>query len=67
MVKNQELMNLVRRVKYESGSTQNDIAKKIGINKSYLSDTVNGRYPFNDELKGRLYESFPTTGQNQPF
>lgn len=44
MVKNQELMNLVRRVKYESGLTQNDIAKKIGISKSYLSDTVNGRY-----------------------
>lgn len=65
MVKNQELMDLVRRVKYESGLTQNDIAKKIGISKSYLSDTVNGRYPFSDELKGKLYESFPYLAKEQ--
>lgn len=59
MVKNQELVDLVRKVKYETGLTQNDIAKKIGISKSYLSDTVNGRFPFSDELRGKLYETFP--------
>lgn len=65
MAKNQELVDLLRRVKFEDTLTQNEIAKRMGISKSYLSDTVNGRYPFSNELRSRLYEAFPYLGQEQ--
>lgn len=58
MVKNQTLADLIRVIKFKSGITQSDIAAKIGVSKQYLSDTINGRYPFSDDLKQKLYEQF---------
>ena len=58
MVKNQELSEIVKTIKFKSNLTQTEIAAKIGVSKQYLSDTINGRYPFNEELKAKLYEQF---------
>ena len=58
MVKNQALSEIVKTIKFKSNLTQTEIAAKIGVTKQYLSDTINGRYPFNEELKAKLYEQF---------
>ena len=55
MFDNQELRKLVQKIKYENGCTQKEIADKIGVSPQYLSDVLNGRYAFTDELKKKLY------------
>ena len=58
MTKNQELSRLITEIKYQSNLSQSEIASKVGVSKQYLSDTLNGRFPFSDELKRKLYECF---------
>ena len=58
MAKNQTLAELIKEIKYRSALNQSEIATQIGVSKQYLSDTINGRYPFTDELKQKLYEQF---------
>lgn len=58
MAKNQILSGLVKEIKFRSNLTQTEIAAQIGVSKQYLSDTLNGRYPFSDELKQKLYEHY---------
>ncbi len=58
MSKNQELESILKIIKYNSNMTQTDIDKQIGVSKQYLSDTLNGRFPFSNELKQKLYEQF---------
>lgn len=58
MAKNQELVELIRTIKFRSKMNQSAIAAKIGVSKQYLSDTINGRFPFSEDLKQKLYEQF---------
>lgn len=58
MAKNEILAGLIKMIKYKSNLTQSEIAAQIGVSKQYLSDTLNGRYPFNNELKQKLCEQF---------
>ena len=58
MAKNQELAEILKIIKYKDNLNQSEIAQEIGVSKQYLSDTLNERYPFNDELKQKLYERF---------
>ena len=58
MAKNQILSGLIKEIKFRSNLTQTEIAAQIGVSKQYLSDTLNGRYPFSDELKQKLYEHY---------
>ena len=58
MAKNQILVDLIKTIKYKSNLNQSQIAAAIGVSKQYLSDTVNGRFPFTDELKAKLYEHY---------
>lgn len=58
MAKNEILAGFIKMIKYKSNLTQSEIAAQIGVSKQYLSDTLNGRYPFNDELKQKLCEQF---------
>lgn len=58
MAKNQELAEILKIIKYKNNLNQSEIAQEIGVSKQYLSDTLNERYPFNDELKQKLYERF---------
>lgn len=45
---------------------QAEVAEKLGVNKSYLSDTINGRYPYSDELRMRIHEVFGFLQDVQP-
>ena len=58
MAKNQTLVGLIKMIKFRSNLNQSEIAAHIGVSKQYLSDTINGRYPFTEELKAKLYEQF---------
>lgn len=58
MAKNQILADLIKTIKYKSNLNQSEIAATIGVSKQYLSDTINGRFPFTDDLKEKLYEQF---------
>lgn len=58
MAKNEILARLIKVIKFKSNLTQSEIAARIGVSKQYLSDTINGRYPFNEELKQKLHEQF---------
>ena len=56
MVKNEELMKVLGKIKYKYNETQSQVAKKLGTSRQYLSDVVNGRYPYNEKLKDRIQE-----------
>lgn len=58
MAKNKELADILRRIKYKYNLNQGEIAAKIGVSSTYLSDTLNGRAEFNDTLKSKIYEVF---------
>lgn len=58
MCKNQELTNLIKKIKYQSGLRQSDIASQIGVSGSYLSDALNGRVPFSDSLRKKYMNNF---------
>lgn len=57
--KNQELNDIIRKIKFLTNLKQSQIAEKIGVSSSYLSDVINERYPFTDKLRVCLYEKFP--------
>lgn len=58
MPKNEELRKILMEIKYRHGLTQSEISDKIGVNFKYLSNVLNGHYPFSEELKEKLYRQF---------
>ena len=60
------LRELVKIIKFRSNLNQAEIAAEIGVSKQYLSDTINERYPFSNELRQKLYEQFTYLQDEQP-
>lgn len=58
MAINKELKDLIRLIKYKSGLNQSDIAENLGVTNSYLSDAINGRAPFSDNLRNKICEVY---------
>ena len=58
MTKNEELSRIIKQIKNDYHLTQAEIAERIGISKQYLSDTINGRYPFSNELRTKITRTF---------
>ena len=54
MAKNQELKNLLNKIKYEKDLTQAEVAQLVGVGKTYMSDMLNGRVPYSDNMKEKL-------------
>lgn len=65
MLENEELKNIVRKIKYRYNLTQKEIAEQIGVNSQYLSNVLNGRYPYTEELKKKIYQQFKDLDGNQ--
>lgn len=61
MAKNQELMEIVREIKYREKVTQDVISQKLGVTDRYFSGVINGRYTFSDDLRNKIYELFAYT------
>ena len=58
MPKNEQLKRAVDEIKYKFGLKQAEIASKLGLNSTYLSGVINGKFPFSDNLKENIYEVF---------
>ena len=48
----------IETIKYKKRMTQQDIAKELGVSKTYLSDVITGRSRYSDKLKQRLSELY---------
>ena len=59
MAVNQKLKRIVESIKYSHRLKQADIAEQLGVKTTYLSDMINGRVPFSDKFKERLFEVYP--------
>lgn len=55
---NQDLKNVIREIKFKRGLTQAQIASELGIKAPYLSDMVNGRVPYSDSLRRKIFELY---------
>lgn len=58
MAINQEFKNLISRIKYEYSLNQSQIADSLGVKKTYLSDMINGRVPYNESMQKKIHEVF---------
>lgn len=55
---NQDFKNIIIRIKYEFSLNQAQIAEKLGVKSTYLSDMINGRVPYNDNMEKKIHEVF---------
>ncbi|WP_303327402.1 helix-turn-helix transcriptional regulator [Butyricimonas paravirosa] len=67
MAINQEFKNIINRVKYEYSITQSQIADRLGVQKTYLSDMINGRVPYNDTIKKKIIDTFPQKNEYSSY
>lgn len=56
---NQVFKQIIAKIKSAYGINQGEIARRIGVAPTYLSDVSGGRAPFNEKLKEKLKETFP--------
>ena len=59
MADNQQLKEIINRIKYLRGLKQGEIAKHLDTSPTYLSDMIHGRVPFTQEFYSNLKEVFP--------
>lgn len=62
---NQEFKKLIGKIKYEFSINQAQIADKLGVKKTYLSDMINGRVPYNETMAKKINEIFPSQTHEQ--
>lgn len=60
MAVNQEFKKTISRIKYEYSINQAQIAEKLDVHKSYISDMINGRVPYNDVIGKKINDIFPS-------
>ena len=60
-----EFKNLISRIKYEYSLNQSQIADSLGVKKTYLSDMINGRVPYNETMSKKISEIFPVVNNEQ--
>lgn len=61
---NQEFKDLISRIKYEYGLTQKEIAEKIGVNSTYISEVISGKHPFSDSLREKIDSNFISVSES---
>lgn len=58
MAKNERLKKAVEEIKFRFNLTQTEIAAKLGLNHTYFSGVINGKYPFSQKLATEIYKQF---------
>lgn len=58
MTINKSFKKCIEKVKFEFSITQKEIANRIGVHNTYLSDMINGRVPLTDQVSNKIYELF---------
>lgn len=59
MADNQELKEIIRKIKFLKGLSQKEIAAELDSSATYLSDMIHGRVPFSDEFRSNINRVFP--------
>lgn len=54
-----DIKKIVKYIVYKENCTQNDIAKRVGVKNSYLSDVINGRYSLSKKLENKFLLRYP--------
>lgn len=62
---NQEFKKMIDKIKYEFSINQSQIADKLGVKKTYLSDMINGRVPFNETMDKKINDAFYNSTHEQ--
>lgn len=65
MAINKEFKKCIEKIKYEFSITQKEIASRIGVHNTYLSDMINGRVPLTDQTTNKIYELFHIKIENE--
>nr|DAT56131.1 MAG TPA: helix-turn-helix domain protein [Bacteriophage sp.] len=55
---NQDFKDIIIRIKYEFNLNQSQIAERLGVKSTYLSDMINGRVPYNESMGKKIHEVF---------
>ncbi len=58
MAKNEQLKIAIERIKINTGLKQAEIADKLDIKSTYLSDMINGRVPLTESVCQKIFELF---------
>jgi phage repressor protein C with HTH and peptisase S24 domain len=69
MAVNERLKNAIDSIKFSFKLKQADVAEKLRVKSTYLSDMINGRVPFSDSMKEKIYEvfSYNMNEENEPI
>lgn len=65
MADKETLKQIVAEIKFRHRERQSDIANKLGIKPTYLSDMLNGRVPFTDAIYTKISEIYSDCIRNQ--
>lgn len=65
MIDLESFKRVINKVKFESNLRQSDIAIKLGVSPTYLSDMLNGRVPVTDNILENIYSIFPFVKDDQ--
>lgn len=57
---------IIQQIKATEDITQAELAEKLGLHKSYLSDMINERVPVTETVQASIYELFPYTKESIP-
>lgn len=58
MAENKLFKSHIKRLKLEKDLTQAEVAERLGVKSTYLSDMINGRVPVTESVIGKIYEVF---------
>jgi len=58
MAKNEQLKIAIEKIKINTGLKQAEIADKLDIKSTYLSDMINGRVPLTESVCQKIFELF---------
>lgn len=58
MAINQDFKKMIDKIKYKFSINQAQIAERLGVKSTYLSDMINSRVPYNNTMQKRIYEIF---------
>ncbi len=53
-----DIKDIISEIKYRCNCAQKDIAIKLGVKPTYLSDVISGRVPFSLNLKENISEQY---------
>lgn len=55
---NEQLKNMIDNIKFAYKLKQSEVAVRLGVTGTYLSDMINGRVPFTDNMREKIHEVF---------